>query len=454
MTPHEDEPVRPRRSGGAELDRLVELSRRQFDTLLDTTGKLGAGSTAEEALAALSLTLEELELTAEELRARNEELTADRRMLEQERQRFRELFDMAPEAYLVTDVSGVILHANRQAGRLLGRDVGELVGELLAVFVHGDDRGDLRSLLDQIEEGPVRGIDLRVEPLGGGTTPVALTVRRGTEPDGEPELRWVLTDGGAHALARSELRDQLREARAELADRDHVSRWQGTMLGAASHDLRTPLGVITGTIETMLEHWDDLSQDKGRELLEAAHAQSGKLRGVLRGLLELSQLQLQSGRTNRQTVRVRELVDLTLATLDTASHAVEVDVAPSIVADVDPDQVTRIVENLVANAVRHTPTDSTVRVIATADDDDPTALVLTVEDDGPGIADEHKDLVFEPFVHLDDEGGSGLGLAIVAMFAAFHGGRAWVEDGDGGGARFRVLLPNGFPPPAREQDEG
>lgn len=114
--------------------------------------------------------------------------------------------------------------------------------------------------------------------------------------------------------------------------------------------------------------------------------------------------------------------------------------------------VERIVENLLANAVRHTPPDARiwVRVQSEAGGE-----VIVVEDDGPGIPPEQRQKIFEPFHQAaarDQTAGVGVGLALVARFAELQGGRAWVEDGEHGGASFHVWLPS--QPPSRRATSG
>jgi len=116
--------------------------------------------------------------------------------------------------------------------------------------------------------------------------------------------------------------------------------------------------------------------------------------------------------------------------------------AAEVVASVDPAQIERIIDNLLENAARHTPAGTPVVVRVERADD---AVLIAVDDDGPGVPDAFRAEIFEPFNRggkaLSSERGTGIGLALVARFAALHGGRAWVESTATGGASFRVSLP-------------
>jgi signal transduction histidine kinase len=110
---------------------------------------------------------------------------------------------------------------------------------------------------------------------------------------------------------------------------------------------------------------------------------------------------------------------------------------------VDAAKVERIVENLLSNAIRHTPASAQVWVRAHEQDG---GILLIVEDAGPGISEDLREAVFEPFRQAPGSAsmhspGVGVGLTLVRRFAELHGGRAWVEPRDGGGASFRVFLP-------------
>jgi len=125
----------------------------------------------------------------------------------------------------------------------------------------------------------------------------------------------------------------------------------------------------------------------------------------------------------------------------------QVDVSTeSVILPVDPPKVERIVENLLVNAVRHTPPGTAVHVGVTANGH---GAVITVEDEGGGVPRELREKVFEEFRQGTDapqpSPGVGVGLTLVRRFAEMHHGRAWVEERDGGGASFRVFLPKEHP---------
>jgi signal transduction histidine kinase len=117
--------------------------------------------------------------------------------------------------------------------------------------------------------------------------------------------------------------------------------------------------------------------------------------------------------------------------------------APTVRIAVDAPKVERIVENLVVNAARHTPAGTTIWVRVQPRRD---GVLLVVEDEGPGVPAHLREQIFQPFRKgrnvADHAPGSGIGLALVARFAGLHGGRAWAQDRPGGGASFRVFLPD------------
>ncbi len=243
---------------------------------------------------------------------------------------------------------------------------------------------------------------------------------------------------------------------SEPASRDEVGRLARTMnamlarlqdsrdrqeqfVADASHELRSPLASIRQAAEVAQAH--PAAMPDG-ELAETVLEEAVRVQALVEQLLVLTRAGEGRARAPRTEV---DLDDLALTSVRrVARPGLEVDTTGVAAARLlgDPVALGQVVRNLVDNAARHARTR-----LAVAVSQQPGGVVLSVEDDGPGIAPADRARVFERFVRLDeararDAGGSGLGLAIVREVVAGHGGSVAVEDGALGGARFVVRLPS------------
>ncbi len=222
-----------------------------------------------------------------------------------------------------------------------------------------------------------------------------------------------------------------------------VDEMKTTFLQAVSHDLRTPLTTILGIALTLERDATGLPADEAAELLHRLSTNARKLHGLLGDLLDLDRLARGTLTPRRQLVDIAALVRRVVEDAGVnEQHAVVVD-APVVQIGVDVPKVERIVENLVVNAAKHTTAGTTIWVGVQPHDG---GVLLLVEDEGPGVPAQLREQIFQPFHRgrniADHAPGSGIGLALVAQFASLHGGRAWVQDRPGGGASFRVFLPD------------
>jgi two-component system sensor histidine kinase BaeS len=275
--------------------------------------------------------------------------------------------------------------------------------------------------------------------LGRAVGPLA-AIAGATErlADGEPGVRVEIAGPGpVRRLATSF------NAMADRLDRSRTDRQ--AMLADVTHELRTPLQVISGSVEAMLDGVHPRDDIHLAPIL-AETAVMGRLLDDLRtvSLAEAGALPL-----HREEVDARRLLgDIAAGHAAAARDAgVRLQAAdgPAVALDVDPLRIREVVANLVANAIRHTPSGGTVRLDARLDGD---WAELTVADDGEGIAPADLGQVFDRWQRRTDAGGSGLGLTIARDLVAAHGGsiRAESDGVPGHGTTFRVRLPAG---PAR-----
>ena len=248
-----------------------------------------------------------------------------------------------------------------------------------------------------------------------------------------------MPDSSGQRLADESIREAYERERVVADKLRALDEARTVFLEAVSHELRTPLTVIVGICSLLRDGGREMSPEDFADLLDSLDTSAHRLEQLLDDLLDLDRLRRGIVRPHRRATAVAELAARVVDALDINRHSVLVDVH-EVIADVDPAQTERIVENLVANALKHTPAGTSIWVRAEETDD---GVVIVVEDSGPGVPYDIRETLFAPFVkhttgHIP---GTGIGLSLVLRFAALHGGRAWVEDRPGGGASFHVYLP-------------
>lgn len=229
-----------------------------------------------------------------------------------------------------------------------------------------------------------------------------------------------------------------------------------TLLHAVSHDLKSPLAGILGAMQTIRrDEVLHLSAEERESLYEVIEQSGRKMNRLIDDLLDLDRIDRGKLTPKREATDVGELarrVAHDCVGLD--AHPIRIE-ADEVLVNVDAGKVERVIENLLVNASRHTPPGTPVHVRVHGRTN---GVVLEVEDEGPGVPDELKEILFEPFRQGDSPGGRGvgIGLSLVQRFAELHGGTAHVEDAPGGGARFVVTLPGEVLVPQRsdvDEDE-
>lgn len=259
----------------------------------------------------------------------------------------------------------------------------------------------------------------------------------------------AVTSERARAVATAEERARLEEQTRRALEREHeavgrlmeLDELKTTFLHAVSHDLRTPLASILGIARTLEREDLAFPKEEVRDLAARIVRNARRLHKLVSDLLDYERLERGALGAEPTVTDLGELVRAVADEVDLRDHPLHVE-ADSVTVSVDATQVERIVDNLLVNAIKHTPPGTDIWLRVSENDDE---VLLTVEDSGMGVPESEREAIFSPFTrapHDPSTPGTGIGLALVARFAELHGGRAWVTDREGGGAAFRVSLPS------------
>jgi signal transduction histidine kinase len=351
-----------------------------------------------------------------------------------------QIFRTISDPVLVLGPDGRVLDANPAAWRLAGRPLAELVGqpatELLPTW--NDGREVARD--GRIYDLAVSALPERQRQPGGH-----LVVARDVTERRQVEER-LCAALNHERVATERLAVALERERAAAEHLRALDEQKSAFLQAVSHDLRTPLASVLGISLTLQRSRGRLAEDETGDLLGRLAVNARRLDRILTGLLDLDKLDRGIVELRRERVDLAGLVAGVVSEAGEElleAHPVSLELLPAQVL-ADAAKVERIVENLLANAARHTDPGTPIWVRVAPGE---RGALLCVDDAGPGIPAEQRESIFRPFNRGPGGAtyapGSGVGLALVAQLASLHDGHAWVEDRAGGGASFRVLLPAG-----------
>ena len=385
--------------------------------------------------------MEELSVAEEELRQQNDELIAMSAELEAERRRYYELFNFAPDCYLVTDAHGNIREANLAASGLLRHSASQLAGRPLRLYMHPDHRHELDLLIAQLRHGlPVRGAESIVQPPGAFPVPVSIHASPEIDACGRiVGIRWLMPD----------LTD-LRNAQERAMQSERLAA-VGHTVAALAHESRNALQRSQACLRLLALEVSD--RPKALEYVERVQ----RAQEDLTRLFEDVRTFAAPTALDRKPCDLRDVWraawdDLAVARPAVARRElVEEFHTKDFTCFADRFRIGQVFRNLFDNALAAArpgtdgPDDASLRVVVRAVDSRGSgrpALRLSVEDNGPGLTVEQRQRLFDPF-YTTKTGGMGLGLAIARRVIEAHGGAITATDAEDGGAAFVITIPRG-----------
>ena len=397
---------------------------------------------ADSSLSELDLQklLHGLQVQQADLERQNHELCSAKHKLERSQVRYFEMYDLAPVGYLTTSEQGLILEANLTAASLIGVERAALVTQLFFDYIHPDDQDMCnmhRSLL--LSTGTPQKCELRLLKKDGGYIWVTLeAVATHERETGENVVRVVMID----ISERKQVEDDLRQA---LENAKGINATMNRLLRVVAHEFRSPLGVLTGSTDILDRYGDRLEPEKRFAMHEHIRNSARQLNNLVSSVLAFNRLGLASPGNPPRLLDIGKSCSAIAAEIDTvwsAGQEYSVTIAEGCgVAMLDETLLRRIVENLLVNAFRYTPSTGSVSYYVKRD---MNRLCMEISDTGIGIPEEEQEMIFDAYYrcrNIEGRAGLGVGLSIVLDALKQMGGTITVDSRNGRGTTMRVNFP-------------
>ena len=380
------------------------------------------------------------------VRDRTEEVVAQQTLLASE-QRVRRSESLARTGSFVFELDQDAVQWSSGMYDIFGISPTDFEGTLAAhlELVHPDDRQMVaQTFRNAIRSARAYEVDHRAVLGDGAISWVFTVVEPVADVTGHVQaLRGVCQDVTVRKDSEERLRSALQLEQMATNELRRADALKDQFLGTVSHELRTPLTSLIGFSSLLLRRLPE-----HHDALEPIVRNAREMQRMIEKLLDYCRLQAGQVPIQPQPVQLRAVVDKCFEQLsDVAAEQLRVNaVDPDLEIVADRDGLERILGNLVGNAVRYAGSDAQVTVDADRLED---AVRISVVDNGPGIAAEHQEQLFDRFYRVPGAGrrGTGIGLAIALQYAEHHGGTVTCESAPGAGAAFRVIIPQPRPAP-------
>ena len=315
---------------------------------------------------------------------------------------------------------------------------------------------------DELESLTAGGGQTRSLGLPGGVVPsrVAVALVASNRPVGllvlqevrlhrqDRALLGTFANQAALAVERAQLQDQVLRSRLL----EEIDRWRRAMMGAVSHDLRTPLASVKTAVSSLRQDGDSMGTEDRADLLELIELQSDRLARLVTNLLDMTRIESGALSLRFSPIPLDELVSEALdavSGLVPPARVVVGDTADLPLVEIDHQLIAQVLANLLENAARLAPEESLIHIGARAVAGASGQVVeISVADEGPGIAADQRERVFEMFSSHSGGDRAGLGLTIAKAFVEAHGGSIWIDPHMVNGARVVFTVPGAAQVPA------
>lgn len=342
--------------------------------------------------------------------------------LQASNQRYLELFEDNIDPIFITDWSGKIIEANRQAGHCAGHQSEEKVLDYIQDY-HQIDWQEVGEDFVHLRAGKTVNYEAEMECFEKKLIPIEIHVHKVLINDQEV-LQWILRD---------------------ISERRTLETLREDLMSMIYHDLRSPLANIISSMDILRALLPE-NNENIMPVFQIAVRSTDRMQRLINSLLDIKRLESGQPIANLKDTQINDLINEAVEIISVQAQSKRQEVLKQIpfelpLINADENMIRRVLINLLENAIKFTPLDGKINIGSRLEGDH---ILIWVADSGPGIPDDARDRIFNKFTRLQAERfpkGIGLGLAFCKLAVNAHGGKIWVDSEANQGSRFNILLP-------------
>ena len=358
------------------------------------------------------------------------------------------IFEVSEVGIVVTDERGLIVRVNDSFLRTYGWTRDESVGAQFVDFVAEDEREKTRINHKKFLSVGVRSTgEVKMLRKDGGIANILFTSATLTLSQNRKYLVTTVMD----ITLRKRMEHFLRVAKEQADAANHA---KSNFLANMSHELRTPLNAIIGFSELMMkETFGPVGNEKYKEYTVDIHMSAEHLLSIINEVLDMSKIEAGRLELVEEALDIRKMIDSVCRMMVSKIFASNIDIVQQVDDDLPPvcadyRLMRQTLINLIANAIRYSPKDGKITILAKMDKKS-GGLLMSVEDQGVGISEDKIHKALEPFGQVDDNSdmrdlhrqGTGLGLPLAKAMVEMHGGSLEIQSESGKGTCVQIMMP-------------
>ena len=364
---------------------------------------------------------------------------------------YRSIVEHSPDGIITLDLEGVVTSCNIASATQVGFSKDELIGKLfteIGLFESKDILSYQEAFTLTLEDEVIEPLKINLIRKDGSPFLVEIRIAPLKENDKTIGFQAIIRDGEKQKQAEEELKKSKRKIELQNIKLKKLDELKSSFLNVTSHELRTPITPIKGYLQMLLNQKIGSITKEQKKILKIIQRNTNRLDHLIQDILDISRLESDTMRFIPEKTDVKTMVEETVETMQSSADVKNIKINLELKDDIpeltiDKERIKQVIINLLNNAIKFSPDNSSINVKVRREKDD---ILFEVQDFGRGVPEDKQIKIFETFYQVDSKGdrkfgGVGLGLSISKGIIQAHSGDIWVESTLDTGSTFRFTLP-------------